>query len=156
MCYDPAGQDRFNLGPDEKLKLPLVASLAGDGEHALNVGAVRRLLERRISEEGPNGRETEIPRSNRGASARLKVLQECADERRVEIPKRQLRREFAKAYLRECKQEPEGIAIGGDGVGAYASMPHEPIDEPPLDQHGQIMRGTHERTSHRSSNRRAT
>jgi hypothetical protein len=47
-----AGQDRVNLGSAEKLKLAFVASLARDREHALNVGAIRRLLERRISEEG--------------------------------------------------------------------------------------------------------
>lgn len=53
------GQDRFNLGPGEKLKLSLVASLARDREHALNLGAMGRLLERCISER-PNGREAEI------------------------------------------------------------------------------------------------
>ncbi|WP_288142340.1 hypothetical protein, partial [Mesorhizobium sp.] len=69
------GQDRFNLGPGEKLKLSLVASLARNREHALNMGAMRRLLERRISEERPNGREAEIPLPYRGGSPRLKVLQ---------------------------------------------------------------------------------
>ncbi|CDX52789.1 hypothetical protein MPL3365_170093 [Mesorhizobium plurifarium] len=44
---------------------PPAASLARNREHALNVGAVRRLLERRISEERPNGREPEIPRPYR-------------------------------------------------------------------------------------------
>ncbi|WP_287068940.1 hypothetical protein, partial [Mesorhizobium sp.] len=34
-------------------------------------------------------------------------------------------------------------------------MSHEPIGEPPLDQHGQIVRGTHERASHRLSSSRA-
>ena len=37
------GQDRFNLGPGEKLKLSLVASLARDREQALNLGAMGRL-----------------------------------------------------------------------------------------------------------------
>lgn len=55
------GQDRFNLGPGEKLKLSLIASLARDREHALNLGAMGRLLERRISKERPNGREAEVP-----------------------------------------------------------------------------------------------
>jgi len=41
----------LNLGPGQELKLPLVASLAGDRKHTLNVGAMCRLLERRISEE---------------------------------------------------------------------------------------------------------
>lgn len=54
-------QDRFNLRPGEKLKLSRVASLARDREHALNLGAMGRLLERRISEERPNGREAEVP-----------------------------------------------------------------------------------------------
>lgn len=44
-----------------------------------------------------------------------------------------------EACLRECKEEPEGVAKGRDGVGAYASMSHEPIGEPPLDQHGQMF-----------------
>jgi hypothetical protein len=95
-----------------------------------------RLLERRISEERSNGCEAEIPGPHRGGSLRLEDFQECADERSVQIPQCQLRWGPPKARLRERKQEPERVAIGGNGVGTYTSMLHEPICEPPLDQHG--------------------
>ncbi len=77
--------------PHLAAKLPLVASLAGHREHTLNVGAMCRLLERRISEERSNGCEAEVPGPPRGGSLRLKVFQECADERSVQIPQCQLR-----------------------------------------------------------------
>lgn len=149
-----SGQARiaFNLGPGEKLKLSLVASLARDRKHALNLSAMGRLLERRIPEERPNGREAEVSLRRIAVSRGPPEMRRC---RRVQIPQCQLRRRPAKACLRKCKQEPEGLPVGGDGVGAYASMSHEPIGEPPLDQHGQIVRGTHERTSHRLSSSRA-
>ena len=122
-----SGKDRLDLGPRQEMHLRLVVSLARYREHALDKGAVGRLLEGREPEEGANGRQAQVARPDAGAPLRLEISQERADERRIQIVERQGRRRLAEPRLCKREQQPERVPVGCDRVGADVALTYEPL-----------------------------
>ena len=79
------GENRLDLGARQEMHLPLVVALARYREHTLDQRAVCRLLEGHEPEEGADGGQTQVARLRAGAALCLKIGQERADERRVQI-----------------------------------------------------------------------
>ena len=52
-----------------------------------------------------------------------------ADQRRVQIVEVQLKRLFAGLVLGEAQQQPEGVAVGGDGVRAGVALGDQTFGE---------------------------
>src|SRR5664279_496693 len=136
------------------MHLALVVAFAWYREDSLDEGAVGRLLEGREPEEGANGRQAQVARPDAGASLRLEISEERADERRVEIVEGQGRWGLAEPRLCKREQQPERVPIGCDRVGADIALPHEPLGEVTLDERRDIVR-PHGVAPHRRSRRRA-
>jgi len=81
-------EDRLDLWARQEMHLSLVVALARYCEDALDEGAVSRLLERHEPEEGADGGQTQVARPDAGAALRLEIVQERADEWRIQIVER--------------------------------------------------------------------
>lgn len=149
------GEDCLDLGARQEVHLSLVVALARYGEHALDHRAVRWLLERHEPEEGADGGQAQVARLGAGTALRLKIDQECTDERCIQVAECQSRGGLTEPRLCEREQQPERIPIGCDRVGADVALAHEPLGEVALDQRGDIAGGLHGAASHRRSRRRA-
>lgn len=57
------------------------------------------------------------------------MVQEGTDERGVEVGQAEPVRARPGALLGEAEQEPEGVAVGGDGVGTHPALGHQPLGE---------------------------
>jgi hypothetical protein len=101
------GEDCLDLGARQEVHLSLVVALARYGEHALDQRAVRRLLERYEPEEGADGGQAQVASLGAGTALRLKIDQECTDERGIQIAECQIRRGLAEPRLCEREQQPE-------------------------------------------------
>src|SRR5665647_3621711 len=137
------------------MHLALVVAFAWYREDSLDEGAVGRLLEGREPEEGANGRQAQVARPDAGASLRLEISEERADERRIEIVKGQGRRGLAEPSLCKREREPERVPVGCDRVGADVALTHEPLGEVTLDERGDVVALLHGLASQRRSSRRA-
>jgi hypothetical protein len=93
-----SGEDGLDLGARQEVHLSLVVALARDREHALDEGAVRRLLERREPEEGADGGQAHVACPDAGTAPRLQIGQERADERRIQIVECQGRRRLLQPH----------------------------------------------------------
>jgi hypothetical protein len=80
--------------------------------------AIGGLLESGEAEKGADRGEAQVARPDPDRSARLEIVEEGADERGVEIGQIEPRGRLAQSRLREGEQQPERIAVGGDGVRA--------------------------------------
>ncbi len=74
----------------------------------------------------------------------LEVSQEVADQLGVEISQIELVGLLAAAILRVAQQQPPGVPIGGDGVGAGLALMREPFGEERFQAGGE---GGHDRAS---------
>ena len=100
--------ERFDLWPREKTHQGTWLSLVGNGQHALYDSALRRCLQRGISEELPDGRQTQIAAPGSIAPTPFQVFQKCADQGAIQIVQLQLRGRLAQPRLRELKQQAKG------------------------------------------------
>jgi len=91
-------------------------TLARYGEHALDQRAVRRLLERHEPEEGADRSQAQVAGLGAGTALRLKIDQECTDERSFQVAECQIRRGLTEPRLGEREQQPERIPVGCDRV----------------------------------------
>ena len=70
------------------------------------------------AEERVDRREAGVAGLDAAAAVVLQVLEERADQRGVEVLEVELRRRLAGPLLRKAEQQPEGVAVCGDGVRA--------------------------------------
>ena len=136
-------KDRFDLGVCQKIHFSLVVSFARYCEHALDKGAVSRLLEGHKPKERADGSQAQVACRDADAAIRLKIAQERADERRVELIERQGRWCFVKPHLRKHEQQAERVPVGSDRMDANVALTHEPFGKVALDQRCHIAAGLH-------------
>jgi hypothetical protein len=75
-----SGEDRLDLGAGQVSHLAFVVSLGRYREHALDMRAVGRLLERSEAKEGPDGGQAQVAGLDADVPLVLEVLQKRADE----------------------------------------------------------------------------
>src|SRR5215831_1482112 len=83
------GENRLDLSPYQEVHLSLVVPLARYCEHALDHRAVCRFLERHKPEEGTDGGQAQVARSDGGAARRFEISQELPDKGGIQIAQRQ-------------------------------------------------------------------
>jgi hypothetical protein len=118
----------------EEVNQGAVMAFGGDGQDTLNVSGVAGLLKGDVLEEGADPGKTEITGTSAIVSVFFTMIEESADERRVEIVQRELGREFVELPLGEPEKQPEGVAVRGDGVRTGLSLTDEAVGEKGLQQ----------------------
>src|SRR6266702_6031853 len=98
-------------------------------------------LKGRVAEEGANGREPDVAAPRRVPALALDVVQEGADQRRIEIREAQRGRGLLEPPLREAEEQSKGIAVARDRVGAHPSLLEKAVDEERLQEPGEVGRG---------------
>ena len=81
--------------------------------------------ERGEAEEGVDCGEAGVAAADAVAALVFEMVEEGADERGVEVGQIQLRGRFAELGG-EAEQQPEGVAVGSDGVRAGAALVEQP------------------------------
>ena len=87
----------------------------------------------RKPEQRVNRRQARVAALGAVAPPAFEVVQERADGGGVEVIKLQLRRGLSAAVLGEGEQEPEPVAVGGDGVPACAFLADQSLGEERLE-----------------------
>jgi hypothetical protein len=72
----------------------------------------------------------------------LEVLEEGADQRRVEVGELELAGLLAGLRVGEAKQQPEAVAVGGDRLGAGVALAEQPFAEEGLQDRGEQVHGS--------------
>jgi hypothetical protein len=63
------------------------------------------------------------------AAVAFEVVEECADQRRVEVVDVQLERLLAGPAVSEAQQQPERVAVGADRAWARVTLGDQPVGE---------------------------
>src|SRR5882724_3024631 len=98
-----------------------------------------------------DGREPSIASLHGVAPLLFQLLQERADEGRVEVRQLEPRRMLSELAMGETKEQPEGVAVSGDRVWARAALLQQALGEPRLEERGERA---HRSTSVARSSRR--
>ncbi len=102
---------------------------AGDGQHLLDrLGMLGVTVGRKV-EEGMDRSEAGVAGGDAVGSIVFEVIEEAAHQRSVEVRQVQLGGPVAGLRLGVAQQQPEGVAVGVDGVRAGISLAAEPTDE---------------------------
>ena len=143
---DTVGGRRCGLG-EQSLQLPAAkvlrlftdGPLAGDGKNDFSVSFKFRGVDGKISEEGMNGVQSQIPSEGRvAAPVRIfEIFEKREDGFGVEIPDAQMAAvRMAGSEIEE--QKFERIAVTSDGIGAQAPLITQVGLEEPLEMPGQF------------------
>jgi hypothetical protein len=79
--------------------------------------------------EGVDRAEARVARPDAVASVLFEMLEERADQRRVEIVEVQLERLLGGLPVREAEQQPERVAVGGDRLRACVALGDQTLGE---------------------------
>jgi hypothetical protein len=82
-----------------------------------------------IAEEGVDRGEASVAGPSTVAAVGLEVLEELADEGRVEIFDEQIRGGLVESLGREVQQHAERVAVPSDGVRARVPLPKQAVRE---------------------------
>ena len=98
------------------------------------VCGVLGVLQRREPVEGVDRSEPGVAGSRAVAPVVFEVVEERADQRRVEIVEVQLERLLAGLLVREAQQQPERVAVGGDRLRAGVALGDQTVGEERLER----------------------
>jgi hypothetical protein len=93
------------------------------------------------AEKGVDRGEAGVAGADAAAAIVLQVFEERAHQRRVEIPELKLRGCLAGPLLRVSEQQPEGVPVRVDGVGAHVALGAEAGDKAGLEARGEHAHG---------------
>ena len=127
------GEQRVDLGPGEKGDLAPRETLAGHGEHALDLRGMGGGLECGVSKERVDGGQPQIPAPHTQA-VRFELIQKRADQRGVHGLQTESRRRRVQPLVGKFQEQAERIAIGRNGVGARLSLLQETVREEPFQE----------------------
>lgn len=130
-------EQRVDLEPGEVGDVDMVRALGGDGQDPLDECRVFRMAERGEAEQGVDRCQPSVAGRRDHAPSDLQVIEERSHERGVEVLDRQLGGGRSGGVLHVEQQEPEGVPVGGDGVGTGMTLANEPFSEERLQGRGQ-------------------
>ena len=145
------GEQRLDLVEIEVGDGVALVALGRDRHHPRDRVGVLGMLERGETVERVDRPEPRVAGPGAVAPVLFEMGEERADQRRVEIVDVQLEWLLAGLLVREGQQQPERVAVGGDGLRAGVALGDQPLGEERL-QRGR-ERG-HESTSGSCSRRR--
>ena len=120
---------------------PTIEALGRDGEHPLDDPGVLGMAEGGEAEQGVHGCQPGVAGPHGVPPSLFEVVQERRDRRGVEVLERERFRSLLGFPFEEAEQEPEGVPIGADGVGARLALGHQPFGEECLECGGQRAHG---------------
>ena len=112
------GEQRCDLVAIEVADGVAFIPFGGDRHHPGDRVGVLGVLERRVPVEGMDRPQAGVAGSRAVAPVFFEMLEERADQRRVEIVDVQLERLLAGPLVREAQQQPERVPVGGDRLRA--------------------------------------
>jgi hypothetical protein len=80
------------------------------------------------------GGQTYIAAAGAVATILLQVIEERAEERRIQVPQGQIRRRLASMFVDVLQQYSKGIAVTRNSVRADVPLSHESIEEKRLQE----------------------
>jgi hypothetical protein len=89
------------------------------------------------AEEAADGGQAGVAGADAVVALNLEVGEEVADQSGVEIAQIELVGRLAGALLRVAQEQPPGVPVGGDGVGAGLALVAEPLGEERLQGGGE-------------------
>ena len=122
-------QQRVDFGLGEERDQPAFEPFRWDREHPLDRAGVLGVAQRRERKQRVDRREARVAGPRAVAAFALEVVEERADQLGVEVVERQPRRRPADALLAEGEQQPQRVAVGGDGVRAGVALSDQPLGE---------------------------
>src|SRR6266545_4394965 len=128
------GEDCLDLGAIECCHEPPGGAFGWDGEDTLAEASVSRLVENGEPEERVNGREPSVSCSRTVCAPLLEVIEKGADERGVDVGEEQVRGTLSQVLVGESEQEPEGVAVGRNGIRARGLLSLESRGEERLEE----------------------
>jgi hypothetical protein len=126
------GEERHELALD---------AFGWDGEHPLDQRGVLGVAQRGVAEQRVNGSEAVVAGAHAVETFTLEVIEEGADRDGVEVLDGEFRGGLARLALGEAEQQPEGVAIGGDGVRAGPTLRDQALGEEALHDRGERAHG---------------
>lgn len=148
------GQQGIDLGTGQEFNQGPRETLAGDGQHTLNLCGVLRRLESCVAKERVNGGEAQIAGTNAHALTLLHVIQEGHDQGSIDLLEAQPRGRLVQPSLNEFQELAKGVAIRTDGVGARLALLHQALGKEALHQRSKAIEVAHGWSSQRCSSRR--
>jgi hypothetical protein len=116
------GEKSLGLRLREELERRTLVPLVRDRQNLLALKRADRLCVGDESEERAHGGKAGVASLRCAGTLVLEVLEERADECRVELFHAELRRRSRQARRREDEQQPERVAVGRDGMGTRAKL----------------------------------
>jgi hypothetical protein len=95
------------------------------------------MVKRGVAEQGANRRKPGVSRPRAVAALPLEMIEELADKLGIDVGEIELGWLPARPPLRECQQQLERVAIGGNGLRACVPLAHEPVGEERLQGRGE-------------------
>ena len=146
---DPAGpirrpEESLTLRATEEVHLSSGIALGRYGQDPLSQGCMLRFVQGDITEQGPDCRQAGIAGTDVVAALVLEMIEKVADQVGVEILERQIMWRLAKDLVGIVDEQPERVAVAGDGVGAHLALLHEVPGEEQGQQLGKVGDRTHE------------
>ena len=135
------GEQRAEFRFGEPGDQGLVESLGRDGQDPGDRLGVLGMLQGGVGEHGVDRGEPGVAGARAVAADLLEVVQERADQRRVEVGEVELARLPAGAPGGEGEQQPPGVAVGGDGLRAGVPLAGQPVGEERLQGRGERGHG---------------
>ena len=117
-----SGEQSLDLCPVEELDGLALEALAGHRQDTLADEGVGGFRQRHVTEEGMDRGQAGVAGPSTVAAVGLDVLEELADEGRIEIFDEQIGGRLAESLGREVQQQPERVAVSSDGVGACVPL----------------------------------
>jgi hypothetical protein len=99
------------------------------------------VLQGRVAEHGVDGGEPGVAGARAVAAVVFEVVQERADQRRVQVGEVELARLPPGAPGGEGQQQPPGVAVGGYGLRAGLPLAGQPVGEERLQRRGERGHG---------------
>ena len=108
--------------------------LVGYRQYALTKQSTTRLVKGHIFEEGADRGKAGIACARTVASGPFKISEKRPNEGSIKVFELELRRGFLKAFSGKAEQQPERVAVSGDGIGAGSSLLKQTVSEKGLQE----------------------
>jgi hypothetical protein len=145
-------EQRVDLGGGEEADQRAVVAFGRDGQHPLNQAGVLGVAQRGVAEQRMDRRQAGVAGTHPVAPIAFEIGEERSDELGVEIGQVEPAGWCAGALLREAQQQPQRVAVCGQGSRAGLALGYQPVGEERLQGRGE---GAHHRSPAACSSRSA-
>jgi hypothetical protein len=131
------GQQRVGLGCAQVVHDGPVAALGRNRQHPLDHRGIVGGVQRGVAKQRPDRGQPGVAGAHAVAPLGLQVGQERHDQGGVQVGDVQVDGLFAGRVRRVGDQEPQAVAVGGDGVRAGLALSGQPVGEEALQDRGE-------------------